>query len=64
MTHKKSIFLSIVFSKKAALKPPFKLLKIVKTKKRFLGDTHYLPEPLLRSWLSLSCAGFCLALAF
>jgi hypothetical protein len=48
MTHKKSIFLSIVFSKKAALKPPFKLSKIVKTKKAFswmlrtLRAAHYL----------------------
>jgi hypothetical protein len=39
----KSIFLSIVLSKKAALKPPFKLLKIEKNKKSaFLETTHSL----------------------
>jgi len=59
MTHKKSIFLSIVLSKKAALKPPFKLLKIDKNKKSvFLDATHTMGGPLLRNWTSLSCAGF------
>jgi hypothetical protein len=44
----KSIFLSIVLSKKAALKPPFKLLKIEKNKKalswrlRTLWATHHM----------------------
>jgi hypothetical protein len=56
---RKSIFLCIVLSKKAALKPPFKLLKIDKNKKSaFLEATHTTGSPLLRSWASLSCAGF------
>ncbi|MFZ9327625.1 MAG: hypothetical protein ACO24H_09265, partial [Polynucleobacter sp.] len=53
---RKSISLSIVLSKKAALKPPFKLLKIDKNKKSaFLADSHTMGDSSHETESALDC---------